>query len=225
MNPLLLHTPGVSDGEIMTRYTSRRKFMAATAAVGAALGLNASVLAQDGGGEDEQYILLGGNTAGWEPYRLPGEESVEEASTNPTLTLESDTTYTLAWVNVDGQPHNFAIQDSDGEPLQVLQPVELSSDEFEQLNQTEGNETQMETTEMEGDENETDAETTTVSEEDLVDSTENVTEEGAVQAVRFTASDEMATYICQVHPNTMVGDIELGEGGGTETDGDENESA
>lgn len=198
--------------------------MAATAAVGAALGLNASVLAQDGGSEDEEYILLGGNTAGWEPYRLPGEESAEEASDNPTLTLESDTTYTLAWINVDGQPHNVAIQDSDDEPLQVLQPVELSSDEFEELNQTAENETEMETTtEMEDDGNETDGEETTVPEDELVDSTENVAEEGAVQAVRFTASEEMATYICQVHPNTMVGDIELAEGGGTETE--ENESA
>lgn len=196
--------------------------MAATAAVGAALGLNASVLAQDGGGsQGEQYVLLGGNTAGWEPYRLPGDASAEEASTNPTLTLESGTTYTLAWVNVDGQPHNVAIQDSNGEALQVLQPIELTSDEFEQLNQTAENGTQMETTttEMEGGGNET----TTVSEEDLVDSTENVAEEGAVQAVRFTASEEMATYICQVHPNTMVGDIELAAGGGTETE--ENESA
>lgn len=200
--------------------------MAATAAVGAALGLNASVLAQDDGSEDEQYILLGGNTAGWEPYRLPGEESAEEASDNPTLTLEPDTTYTLAWINVDGQPHNVAIQDSDDEPLQVLQPVELESEEFEELNQTAENETEMDATEteMEGDGNESDGEETTVPEDELVDSTENVAEEGAVQAVRFTASDEMATYICQVHPNTMVGDIELSEGG-TETDGDENESS
>lgn len=201
----------------MTRNTSRRKFMAATAAVGAALGLNATVLAQDGGDEDEQYILLGGNTAGWDPYRLPGDASVEEASENPTLTLESETTYTLAWINVDGQPHNFAIQDSDGEPLQALQPVELEPEEFEELNQTEGNETEMEATEteMEGDENES-GEETTVPEEELEDSTENVSEEGAVQAVRFTASDEMATYVCQVHPNTMQGDVELAEGGGEE---------
>ena len=197
--------------------------MAATAAVGAALGLNASVLAQDGGGggQGQEYILLGGNTAGWESYRLPGEASAEEASTNPTLTLESGTTYTLAWINVDGQPHNIAIQDSNGEPLQALQPIELSSDEFEQLNQTAENGTQMETTttEMEGGGNET----TTVSQDDLVESTENISEEGAVQAVRFTASEEMAQYICQVHPNTMVGDIELTESG-TETDGG-NESA
>lgn len=217
MIPLLLHSPGVSSGEIMTRNTSRRKFMAATAAVGAALGLNASVLAQDGGGE-EQYILLGGNTAGWEPYRLPGEESAEEAETNPTLTLESGTAYTLAWMNVDGQPHNFAILDSDGEPLQVLQPIEFDEQQFEELNVTAEETTPEETPETTPEET-----PTTVPEEELVDSTENVSEEGAVQAVRFTASDEMAQYICQVHPNTMVGDIELGEGGGTETE--ENESS
>ncbi|WP_132059911.1 plastocyanin/azurin family copper-binding protein [Halorussus amylolyticus] len=200
----------------MTRKTSRRRFLKATAAVGAAAGLNVAVLAQDGG--DENTILLGGLTEGWQPYRLPGEDA-GEADQNPTLTLEAGATYTLAWKNVDGQPHNVAFQDSEGENLQVLEVIELDSEGFEELNQTDADGTA--TPENETDGNETDGETT-VGGEDLVDVTENVSEEGAIQAVRFTATEEMTTYICTVHPTTMVGDVEI-EGGDGE-DGGENES-
>lgn len=41
-------------------------------------------------------------------------------------------------------------------------------------------------------------------------STEIIEEQGAVQEVQFTASEEMASYYCQVHPSTMEGDITLG---------------
>ncbi|USZ68162.1 plastocyanin/azurin family copper-binding protein [Halorussus salilacus] len=192
----------------------------ATAAVGAAASLNVAVLAQDDG---EEYILLGGNTPGWIPYRLPGDESADDAEDNPTLALEAGTTYTLAWVNVDGQPHNVAIRDSEGENLQVLQVLDdFGSDQFEELNQTEGNETEMNETEMGDNETDGNETATTVPEEELVDATENVTEEGAVQAVRFTASEEMATYICEVHPTTMEGDVEIEGGDGN---GEENNSS
>lgn len=45
-------------------------------------------------------------------------------------------------------------------------------------------------------------------------------EQGATQTVEFTASEEMATYICSFHPTTMVGDIQVsgGAGGGNQTD-------
>lgn len=41
-------------------------------------------------------------------------------------------------------------------------------------------------------------------------STEIIEAQGAVQEVQFTASEEMASYYCQVHPSTMEGDITLG---------------
>ncbi|NHN49368.1 hypothetical protein G9464_17495 [Halostella sp. JP-L12] len=44
--------------------------------------------------------------------------------------------------------------------------------------------------------------------EDLL-SSEFVQQEGATQTVTFTASEEMAEYYCQVHPNSMRGTIEL----------------
>jgi len=44
--------------------------------------------------------------------------------------------------------------------------------------------------------------------------TEDVTEEGATASVTFTATAEMARYICIYHQSTMVGDIEVeGEAG------------
>ena len=48
----------------------------------------------------------------------------------------------------------------------------------------------------------------------LVAETEIISGQGAVQGVRFEASEEMAQYICIVHPNTMVGDVSVSGGGG-----------
>lgn len=39
----------------------------------------------------------------------------------------------------------------------------------------------------------------------------DIIEEGS-QTVEFTASEDMATYLCEVHPNTMVGDVETEAG-------------
>lgn len=43
--------------------------------------------------------------------------------------------------------------------------------------------------------------------------TETTTDPGDDQWLEFEASSEMVTYICEVHPSTMVGDIQI-EGGG-----------
>ena len=45
---------------------------------------------------------------------------------------------------------------------------------------------------------------------------EIISEQGATQTVTFTATAEMVTYICEVHPTTMVGDVQI-EGAGTGT--------
>lgn len=42
--------------------------------------------------------------------------------------------------------------------------------------------------------------------------TDVVTEPGDDQWLEFEASSEMVTYICEVHPNTMIGDIEVQSG-------------
>lgn len=189
------------------------------------------VLAQ---GDDEEVILLGGRVRGWQGFRLPGEATAT-GSENPTLNLQEGTTYTLMWENLDGAPHNFAIQDDQGNNLEVLEPLTVQSDTFSEINNTtenqsvslqisSGNVTGVtignETGNMTGgnmtDGNQTaDQQTTTPS---LVAQTQIISEEGAVQGVRFTATPEMAQYICLVHPTTMVGDINVvSDGGGNQT--------
>src|SRR6056297_3941656 len=118
----------------MTQQSSRRRFLKATAATGALAGLNATVLAQGQSG-NEEVILLGGFTRAWQGYRLPGSAEAT-GSSNPTLNLQEGTTYTLLWQNGDGVGHNFAIQDSQGNNLQVLEPLSVQPDVFEQINQT-----------------------------------------------------------------------------------------
>jgi len=108
-----------------------------------------------------QTIRMDGDREGWEatsPQDIAGQ-------TNPTLTLREGEEYTVTWTNVDGTPHNFVVQDGDGESL------------------TE---------------------------------TEIVGDEGAIRTLTFTASEEMAQYICTVHPSSMVGDIEIVDAGGND---------
>jgi hypothetical protein len=213
----------------MTKNTSRRRFLKAAAATGVLAGLNATVLAQDD--SDEEVILLGGYTPGWQGYRLPGGEEAT-GTANPTLNLEAGTTYTLMWQNGDGVGHNFAIQDSEGNNLEVLEPLTVQQDTFSQINETEATENvslQISGGNVTGVTNETGGnmtggnatETTAADGQEtpsLVAKTEIISEQGAVQAVRFEATEEMAQYICLVHPNSMVGDVQLGGGAQTTTE-------
>ena len=50
-------------------------------------------------------------------------------------------------------------------------------------------------------------------EESVVQRTEIIDEEGAEQSVSVTASEELATYLCEVHPSSMVGSIAFGDAG------------
>ncbi|MFC4551015.1 MULTISPECIES: twin-arginine translocation signal domain-containing protein [Halorussus] len=195
----------------MTQNTSRRRFLKAAAATGAVAGLNATVLAQ---GQNEEYILLGGKTVGWQGFRLPGQATAS-ASKNPTLNLQPGTTYTLLWRNMDGQPHNFAIQDSQGNNLPALETlsVDQSSQAWETLNQTSGNQTTTNVS-LGNATGGNQTQTQTGGDQQLANKTDIVSEQGAVQGVRFTASQKMDSYICLVHPNTMVGEIQVGGTGG-----------
>lgn len=47
--------------------------------------------------------------------------------------------------------------------------------------------------------------------------TESATQSGATRSVTFTASQEMAQYYCEYHPQSMRGDVTLGTGGTTGT--------
>ena len=193
----------------MTQQTSRRRFLTAAAVTGTLAGLNATILAS--GHENHNVILLGGKVEGWQGYRLP-EQPEANGATNPTLTLEPGTTYTLLWKNLDGVPHTFAIKDAQGNNLKVLQPITVQADRFEQLNQT----AQNQTTTAAATQTTTAVETQTTTAAEQVAVTETLSEQGAVQGVKFTASEKMAQYICTVHPNTMVGSIQLSDGSGSQ---------
>ncbi|NHN58382.1 MULTISPECIES: PQQ-binding-like beta-propeller repeat protein [Halorussus] len=99
-----------------------------------------------------------GRIAGWEaraPSRLEGQ-------VNPTLELEAGQTYSVVWENVDGAPHDFVIQDADG---------------------------------------------------NRIVGTEVYASQGETVTLSFQATEEMSRYICTVHPNSMVGDVQIaGEG-------------
>lgn len=52
----------------------------------------------------------------------------------------------------------------------------------------------------------------------VLEQTEVISEQGARQTLTFEATQEMATYVCEVHPNSMRGNIDVpGGGGGTGT--------
>ncbi|WP_226010860.1 PQQ-dependent sugar dehydrogenase [Halomicrobium salinisoli] len=141
--------------------SSRRRFLQAAGATALAGGAGFG-MAQ----EDATTYRFGGEVAGWQG-RAPSEI---EGETNPTIELEAGTEYEVVWENLDGQPHDFVIQDDQGN--------------------------------------------------DLV-GTEITEEEGATLSFTFTASEEMAQYICTVHPTTMIGDIEMAGGDGGAMDGEQ----
>lgn len=45
--------------------------------------------------------------------------------------------------------------------------------------------------------------------DNVLERTEIISTKGETQTLEFTATEEMATYLCQVHPTTMVGDVAL----------------
>ncbi|WP_158056920.1 cupredoxin domain-containing protein [Halorussus halophilus] len=134
---------------------TRRTFLTTAAA-----GSLATVGSQTGSAQAETF-QFGGEVQAWQG-RAP--ESISGQS-NPTMQLTAGQEYQVVWENLDGQPHNFALQDAEGNNI-------VSSN--------------------------------------------IISEQGATQTVTFTASEAMEQYICEVHPTTMVGDVEVtgGESGG-----------
>lgn len=86
---------------------TRRRILSAAAFITVAGGTTSLV-----SGQEAREIELAGLTPGWEgvaPSEIEGE-------TNPTLTLVAGEEYTVTWTNEDGQPHNFVIEDEEGNP-------------------------------------------------------------------------------------------------------------
>lgn len=210
--------------------TTRRGLLRGAAAVGVlgGAGLGVAALQAD---QAVPTILLGGEVPGWSGV-APG--SIADR-TNPTLNLVPDRTYRLAWMNLDGQPHDVTIEDANGTQLEVLFPVEMDSGTFDQLanatmanatvdNFTLANLTANATVDAAGNVTEPTGNVTEPTGNATGNATagagqqpipvsETVSEQGAVQAVEFTATPEMAAYRCTIHPTTMVGDVSVGGDG------------
>lgn len=92
----------------MRERQSRRTFLGATIAVGAA-SVGYAVVAQ----EAEPDFELGGRVSGWQGIA----PDVIADTENPTLTLLEGEDYVLVWSNEDGRGHNFAIETEGGEDL------------------------------------------------------------------------------------------------------------
>lgn len=221
---------------------SRRQFLKTAAATGVVAGFSAVSFAQDQQTDEPPLLKFGGLIPGWQGY---APEPIS-GSTNPTLNLQQNQVYTVLWKNVDGAPHNFALLDEEGNTLPVIQTLVPESTEIaiNETNATEFNVTNMTGANMTGNQtNVTGNQTTTPNqpttpnqtqgnatgnqtqvtelEGNLVQRTPTISQEGAVQVLRFETTENVAQYQCTIHPTTMVGDVQFGGdvigGGGNQT--------
>lgn len=133
---------------------SRRRVLEATTVVASAVGFSGLAL-----GRQPTSYRLGGQADGWQgqsPSQIEGNQ-------NPVLEFRIDAEYEITWENLDGEPHNIAILDSNG---------------------------------------------------NVIKKTQNLSQQGQTQTITFTANSNMTQYVCQTHPNSMIGDINVGGGGG-----------
>lgn len=223
---------GERDAEADGDGTSRRALLGATAAVATtgALGSLGAAKQRESRTNDEgrpnqqsggaarakRAFRFGGREQGWYG-RAP--ESIENESVagiaNPTLRLEPGAVYEVTWENLDGEPHNFAFRDADENFLPVILPegADLGAT-------TVGNATG---TTTEGTATETTAEGTTTTggvglPENGIEQTEIIREQGDDQTFYFVAVEEIADYLCVIHPELMVGQVTVG-GSTTQTTG------
>lgn len=109
----------------------------------------------DADGGSGNTIELGAETSGWVGQAPPDIEG----ETNPSLSLETGTTYELTWENLDGVEHELIIEDGDEEELEASDSAE---------------------------------------------------EEGETVTLTFEATEEMAAYYCEYHPDAMRSEITVG---------------
>ncbi|WP_327052033.1 plastocyanin/azurin family copper-binding protein [Halomicrococcus gelatinilyticus] len=186
-----------------TRYGrgSRRRFLSvAGGTLLAGTSLGAAQQTTTPTAQPVQRYRFGGEVQAWQG-RAP--QSIQGQS-NPTLQLSVGQVYEVTWENLDGQPHNFALQNEDGQNLEVIFPNVQAG--------TAGQGTTPGTTATG---TPTTTEETVTPPDDAIDVTETIAEQGATQTLQFVVTPDVAQYICTIHPTTMVGDVETqGDGGG-----------
>lgn len=103
-------TERTNDVDETQRSSSRRKFLMTAGLTAAAVGVGGVVYAQQG---DTTTFVFDGVTSGWQataPSSIAG-------TTNPTLSVTPGEEYEIRWTNADGEPHNIAILDANGNVL------------------------------------------------------------------------------------------------------------
>ncbi|MFH5798606.1 hypothetical protein [Haladaptatus sp. CMAA 1911] len=175
---------------------SRRRFL--TVAGGTLVGMTAIGSARQNGSQSESF-QLGGRVQGWQgqaPNSIEGKK-------NPTLSLQTGQAYQVTWKNLDGQPHDFALQNSDGKNLKVIYPnVQTNTNGGGNMGGGNGG-------------------GNTSPPNNAIAKTKIVSKKGATQTLRFVATEDVEHYICTVHPTTMKGKVETsGKGGSNGGNGD-----
>ncbi|WP_227376636.1 hypothetical protein [Haladaptatus halobius] len=175
---------------------TRRRFLAVTG--GALVGLSAvsAVSTAQQTPQPAESFRLGGEVQAWQgraPQSISGQQ-------NPTLQLQAGQVYEVTWENLDGQPHNFALQNSDGQNLAVIFPDVQTNTGGGGGNQGGGGGNQ--------------GGGQVQPPQDAIEVTETVSQQGATQTLRFVATQDVARYVCVIHPTTMVGQVNMQGGGG-----------
>ena len=100
-------------GENQHARLSRRAVLAAAATTGTLAGIGGTRGMGELSRAQTTEIALNARVSGW-VGRLPSSIA---GATNPTLALEPGRPYRVTWTNVDGIPHNFVVEDADGNAL------------------------------------------------------------------------------------------------------------
>jgi plastocyanin len=158
--------------------------------------------AQQNGSPAESF-QFGGRVQGWQgraPASIKGKK-------NPTLRLQTGQVYQVTWTNLDGQPHNFALRDSDGRNLKVIYP-NVQTNMSGSGGTTSG-----------GGGTSAGGGGSVQPPNNAIEQTKRVSKKGATQTLRFVATKDIEHYVCTVHPTTMIGKVETsgerGSGGGS----------
>jgi len=183
-----------------TRYGrgSRRRFLSvAGGTLLAGTSLGAAQQTTTPTVQSVQRYRFGGEVQAWQG-RAP--QSIQGQS-NPTLQLSVGQVYEVTWENLDGQPHNFALQNEDGENLAVIFPDVQTG--------TAGQGTTPGTTATG---TPTTTEETVTPPDDAIDVTETIAEQGATQTLRFVVTQDVDHHRRRVGGTAVLGDV-LGDDG------------
>ncbi len=192
---------------------TRRQFLGVVG--GATIGLTSTVTAQEtSSGDNHQSMCcfaFGGQVSGWQgrrPQSIAGQK-------NPTLQLEPGRTYGVMWQNLDGQPHTFALRDSNGKNLAVILPnVRTMQNGGPMMDGQNGTTMGGQDGHMMGGENGSmmgEHQNGGTPPKDAIKVTPQLAKKGAVQMLAFVATREVKQYLCTTHPTTMVGRVRVSQ--------------